>query len=197
MDVLIAGAEPQTLEVFGDLGVAAGAVAAGRLPTHTRVHLGGAELTDFAITQQAPSPSKRYPDSVALAQWRTEGLLRDALSDHGLDVEFGTRLAGFEADRGGVTSELNGRSGTEWARAGYLVGCDGGTARYAGSSACRLRYDQRRAAGAAGRPRCGRPARHRYHLHPAQPGARSCCGRRAVTHVHSLEGVTRRPSASR
>ena len=44
---------------------------------------------------------------------------------HGVQVERGVRLAGFEQDADGVTATLAGDAGEQTVRAGYLVGADG------------------------------------------------------------------------
>ena len=52
-------------------------------------------------------------------------ILREELAMHGVQVERGVRLAGFEQDADGVTATLAGDAGEQTVRAAYLVGADG------------------------------------------------------------------------
>ena len=70
------------------------------------------------------------PDDVpfgflSIPQYATERILREELAMHGVQVERGVRLAGFEQDADGVTATLADDAGEQTVRAAYLVGADG------------------------------------------------------------------------
>jgi 2-polyprenyl-6-methoxyphenol hydroxylase-like FAD-dependent oxidoreductase len=122
------GLQPRTLEVFDDLGVLPDVLATGGSYPVLRLYAGDAVLADRAMTEdRAPTADVPYPNLVMSAQWRTEQVLRDRLAGYGVQVEFGTDLAAFAQDAGGVTATLR-RAGRDDERveAAYLVGADGG-----------------------------------------------------------------------
>ena len=57
---------------------------------------------------------------IAIPQYATERILREELAMHGVQVERGMRLAGFEQDADGVTATLDGDGGEQTVRARYL-----------------------------------------------------------------------------
>ena len=62
---------------------------------------------------------------IAIPQYETERILREELAMHGVHVERGVRVTGFEQDADGVTATLAGDRGQQTVRAGYLIGADG------------------------------------------------------------------------
>lgn len=98
--------KPRSLEAFDDLGIAERILAAGDVQIRTRFHLGPEPLFDLHVPPDPAGPSRPYPNSVALPQWRTESILRDRLGELGATVEFGRRLGSFTADQDGVTAAV-------------------------------------------------------------------------------------------
>ncbi|GAA3262581.1 FAD-dependent monooxygenase [Nonomuraea helvata] len=115
--------KPRSLEALDDLGVADRILAAGDVRGWLRFHLGADRLFDLRLPPAAAAPSRPYPNTVGLPQWRTESILRDRLAELGGKVEFGRGLTGFDAGDEGVTATLEGG---ERVRARYLVAADGG-----------------------------------------------------------------------
>ncbi|KAI9064756.1 hypothetical protein FKP32DRAFT_1611066 [Trametes sanguinea] len=67
-----------------------------------------------------------YP-LVALGQYRLEGIIRDHLAKHGVQVELATELTQLEQDEGGVIATLKKHdTEVEEARVAYVIGADGG-----------------------------------------------------------------------
>jgi len=65
----------------------------------------------------------RHNYGVGLAQRHVERVLADRVAELGVTIQYGTEVAAFAQDEGGVTVELSdGRT----LRTRYLVGCDGG-----------------------------------------------------------------------
>ncbi|MBJ3777851.1 FAD-dependent oxidoreductase [Acuticoccus mangrovi] len=121
------GIQPRTQEIFEDLGVLDKAVAAGgRYPPQRTYHDDGS-VTDAAMAEPAePTPAEPYQMPLMVPQFVTERLLRDRLSEFGVDVEAGRTLVGFEQDGDGVTARITSAEGTETLRVGWLIGADGG-----------------------------------------------------------------------
>ncbi|AGP55839.1 hypothetical protein M271_21575 [Streptomyces rapamycinicus NRRL 5491] len=73
----------------------------------------------------------RYPQQIGVLQSRVEAMLEERLDTvHGITVERGRELVGFEQDEHGVTATVRGPDGSETPlRARYLVGCDGSRSR--------------------------------------------------------------------
>ncbi|MEV5963920.1 FAD-dependent monooxygenase [Kribbella sp. NPDC051952] len=117
------GIKPRTLEIFDALGIADQFLAAAGTAQRTKVHLGGALLADFTLAADAPTAARPYPNYVSMPQWKTEEILRTSLSRAGVEVEFGTAVAGFVDEGSSVLATFE--DGTQ-ERASYLVGCDGG-----------------------------------------------------------------------
>ncbi|MFD1544082.1 FAD-dependent monooxygenase [Nonomuraea guangzhouensis] len=125
--------KPRSLEALDDLGVADRVLAAGDLRGWLRFHLGTEPLFDLRLPPAPADPTRPYPNTVALPQWRTESILRDRLAELGGKVEFGRRLTGFDAgDEGLTATPEDGENVTatledgERVRARYLVAADGG-----------------------------------------------------------------------
>ncbi|MFH8813257.1 FAD-dependent monooxygenase [Streptomyces hygroscopicus] len=73
----------------------------------------------------------RYPQQIGVLQSRVEAMLEERLAAvHGITVERGRELVGFEQDEHGVTATVRGPDGAETPLRGhYLVGCDGSRSR--------------------------------------------------------------------
>jgi 2-polyprenyl-6-methoxyphenol hydroxylase-like FAD-dependent oxidoreductase len=115
------GAQPRTLEVFEGMGVLERILAAAVPMFGQLVYVNGekAAQLEFATPSDVPF------GFIAIPQYATEQVLREELAMHGVQVERGLRVTGFDQDADGVTATLDGDSGPQTVRAGYLVGADG------------------------------------------------------------------------
>jgi 2-polyprenyl-6-methoxyphenol hydroxylase-like FAD-dependent oxidoreductase len=122
------GVQPRTMEVLDDLGIAAAALAAGRVDHRLRLYAGGALAADLAMPARPPRPGVPHPNLLILPQWRTEELLRERLAALGGTVELGREVTGVVPDDAGVTATVVDRATGARAqvRAAFVVGCDGG-----------------------------------------------------------------------
>lgn len=126
------GLQPRTLEVFDDLGVIDEVLASGTEFPPFRLYAGHDVVWERTLLQMLgadpiePSPQTPYPLPWLLPQWRTDEMLCRRLAGLGVEVEFGTELAGFRTSDDGVTATLTRDGSVEVIRADYLGGCDGG-----------------------------------------------------------------------
>lgn len=121
------GIQPRTQEVFEDLGILDKIMARGGLYPRQRVYRDDGSHTDSDMSEVAEaSPTEPYQLPLMLAQFLTERIMRERLSELGHQVTFGCELIGFEQNTDGVTASLAGPTGTETVRARYLIGADGG-----------------------------------------------------------------------
>ncbi|MEV6733996.1 MULTISPECIES: FAD-dependent monooxygenase [unclassified Streptomyces] len=107
------GLWPSSLEVLEGVGVAEPLTAIGSSEVVLRKYFDGAHIND------TPMPGS----GLLIGQWQIEEALRDRLAGLGVQVEYGSRLAGITQDAAGVRAEL--ADGTVIG-ARYLAGCDGG-----------------------------------------------------------------------
>ncbi|ABP53642.1 FAD-dependent monooxygenase [Salinispora tropica] len=117
----------RTLEHLRDLGVADGILAEGQrvdvltLRTSHRDRLS----VDFRVLDDTA-----YPHIVDIPQYRTEQILIDHLTRHGVALHRSTTLAGLTPTDSGVTATLTTPDGgTETVTARWIVGCDGAHSR--------------------------------------------------------------------
>ncbi|RLK53984.1 FAD-dependent monooxygenase [Actinokineospora cianjurensis] len=68
----------------------------------------------------------RHPYALAIHQSRVERLLEERAVELGVRLRRSAEVTGLRQDRTGVEVRVVGAAGTEWLRADYLVGCDGG-----------------------------------------------------------------------
>ncbi|KAF8840825.1 hypothetical protein BDN67DRAFT_929567 [Paxillus ammoniavirescens] len=128
-----AGIAPRSLELYRFLGVSEIEERACPLPLLRTYHQGGVEpletLSMFSPSE--PTPSQPYMSYVVSGQDITEGILRDHLHKHGVDVEMGTELRTLTQDVNGERVEvelvktrgeekIEERVSVEW-----LIGADG------------------------------------------------------------------------
>ena len=119
--------QPRTLEVLEDLGIADRIAArGGPYPPQREYGADGAHVQSEVMDQGVATPAEPYPITLMVAQFHTEGVMRDRLGELGHPVEFGCELTGFEQDGAGVAARLTGPQGEETLRTKYLVGADGG-----------------------------------------------------------------------
>lgn len=115
---------PRTLETYDQMGVLPEILERGREVQAFTLHARGRQLVRLgADYSRLPT---RFPFTLMVDQAITEEVLRGAVARHGVRVEWGVRLEGFEQDADGVTTVLRDAGGEHRQRSAYLVGCDGG-----------------------------------------------------------------------
>jgi 2-polyprenyl-6-methoxyphenol hydroxylase-like FAD-dependent oxidoreductase len=115
------GVQPRTLEVFEGMGVLRRILDAAVLMRGQIVYVNGERVSRLEMTLPDDVPF----GFIAIPQYATEAILRDELAMHGVQVQRGVRVAGFEQDADGVTATLAGAAGDQSVRAAYLIGADG------------------------------------------------------------------------
>jgi 2-polyprenyl-6-methoxyphenol hydroxylase-like FAD-dependent oxidoreductase len=116
--------QPRTLEVLRGLGISQTLVERGNEASRIRIHAGGRvvaiRLFDVGLEDTA------HPYLLFVSQTETEAVLNEHLAEHGVRVERGVELAGFQAGRDDVLCTLqHGDDRTERVHVRYVVGCDG------------------------------------------------------------------------
>ncbi|AEA22552.1 Pentachlorophenol monooxygenase [Pseudonocardia dioxanivorans CB1190] len=115
------GVQARTLELWEAAGVLPAMLDAAIPMFGQFVYRNGERVA----TMQFELPPDMPYGFMALPQYETERLLREALARHGVVPERGVELVSFTQDDDGVTAELVGPGGPETVRAAYLVGGDG------------------------------------------------------------------------
>ncbi|WP_123029426.1 FAD-dependent monooxygenase [Mycolicibacterium stellerae] len=115
------GVQPRTLEVFEGMGVLNRILDAAIQMFGQMVYVNGEKVAQIEFATPADVPF----GFTAIPQYATERILREELAMHGVQVERGLRVAGFEQDDDGVTATLDSDGGQQTVRASYLVGADG------------------------------------------------------------------------
>lgn len=104
------GLQPRTLELLEALGIVDEILAAGARFPRWRSYRGAEPAWEKSIyellgmAEPSPDPAVPYPETWMIPQWRTEEILRRALSRFGVEVEYGSSLTGLEPDGEGVTA---------------------------------------------------------------------------------------------
>jgi 3-(3-hydroxy-phenyl)propionate hydroxylase len=111
------GLHARTIEILDQRGVAERFLEAGKTVQAAGFALNILDISDFPT---------RHPYSLGLFQNEIERLLAEWVQELGVPIRYGTEVAGFTQDEGGVEVEL---ADGERLRAAYLVGCDGGRSR--------------------------------------------------------------------
>ncbi|RDX54604.1 hypothetical protein OH76DRAFT_1397960 [Lentinus brumalis] len=124
------GLHPRTLEIFRFLGVAEDARRLGlpMMPMQLYKLPGGTEpVGNWKLLDDVPVSPDRPEDSLLLSQYLTEGIFRDHLMKHGVQVELGTEPVSMSQDETGVTVSLRhvGVQEVETVRCAYVLGADG------------------------------------------------------------------------
>ncbi|MEV0001604.1 FAD-dependent oxidoreductase [Micromonospora sp. NPDC050980] len=117
---------PRTLETYDQMGIVDRMVARGLVVQAFTMYSNGRRLARLdADYTEIPT---RFPFTLAIDQVFTEEVLRAALAEHGVTVEWGTRLERFTQDDAAVRATVAGADAgrPEVVEAGWLVGCDGG-----------------------------------------------------------------------
>ncbi len=117
--------QARTLELYGQLGLAAAVIERGRKAEAANLWVAGVAVARavFGDIGEGLSP---YPYAVIYPQDEHERLLIDALREAGVEVERGTTLADFEEKGDHVRALVAGPDGTAaTCEASFLAGCDG------------------------------------------------------------------------
>ncbi len=108
------GLHARTIEILDQRGIAERFLSQGKVAQVAGFSMIPLDISDFPT---------RHPYGLGLWQNRIERILADWVDELGVPVYHGCEVTGLAQDGAGVDVELSdGRS----ARAGYLVGCDGG-----------------------------------------------------------------------
>jgi len=99
--------KPRSLEVPDDLGVVERVLAGSHVESRTRYRFGDGKPFAVRVPSEQPTPTRPYPNSVAIPQWRTREILLARLEELGGAVEFGR----------GVTGVTNGPDSVQIGRA--------------------------------------------------------------------------------
>lgn len=117
------GVNPRTLAILKGTGLSERIMDEGRRISSLYAHVHGRPVATIAFDFAAMGSP--YP-MVVLPQARTEALLAEALSSHGVTVERGLSLTALRQDQDGVEAQLTRLDGAaETVRAPILLGADG------------------------------------------------------------------------
>ena len=118
------GVQPRSLDMLGDLGVAAALIATGRfdLPMLAHGHDGPAPVASSPLPREGAS----YATPLLVPQWRVEALLRDRMTDLGGRIDWGRELVAIEQADDRAIAHVRAGGVDERIEARWLVGCDGG-----------------------------------------------------------------------
>jgi len=125
------GLQPRTLEIFDDLGLIDPIQEDGGEFPRWRAYDGPKLLWEKAIWEllgrgkPVATPARPYAATWMIPQWRTEDILRNALLDHGVEVEFGVEFLWSDEGPDGVTATVRIDGQEEGIACCYLVGADG------------------------------------------------------------------------
>src|SRR5919106_1250722 len=112
----------RSLELLDDMGIAATAVERG-IPLRALNFYQDTTLVAELDTTAVDSP---FPMDLCIPQWQTTDVLLERVRELGVEIEWNTRLASYDADASGVSIDLvHGDGRTERSHTAWLVGCDG------------------------------------------------------------------------
>ncbi|WP_307853621.1 FAD-dependent oxidoreductase [Streptomyces tagetis] len=114
----------RSLETYDQAGLLDRMMARGRVVQRFTMHLNGRTLARLG-PDYSRQPT-RFPMTLMIGQAATEDVLRQAVADLGVRVEWGVRLTGFTQDADAVHAVLRTPAGEERLSVSRLVGCDGG-----------------------------------------------------------------------
>jgi 2-polyprenyl-6-methoxyphenol hydroxylase-like FAD-dependent oxidoreductase len=120
------GVNPRTLSLLEGTGVTEALLASGRRMGAVNAWRRTAGRTRPLFRVDLTEVEHRYPFMLVHSQAKSEAILAEAVSDRGVEVEWGVEVTGVEADAEAVTATLRrGDDGEDSARAGLLLGADG------------------------------------------------------------------------
>ncbi|GGX79794.1 oxygenase [Streptomyces minutiscleroticus] len=114
----------RSLETYDQAGLLDRIMARGRIIQRFTMHLNGRTLARLG-PDYSDHPT-RFPMTLMIDQAATEDVLRQAVAELGVKVEWGVRLADFAQDADAVHTVLHTPAGEERLTVRWLVGCDGG-----------------------------------------------------------------------
>lgn len=114
---------PRTLEGLRPLDVTDDILARGDTSPAADLHLG--RRTVHAQLGRLDLPDTAFPHLTMVRQTDVEEVLRAALHDRGVEVEWGTELLDVTSSPDSATGTTWGPAGTEQVVAGFVAGCDG------------------------------------------------------------------------
>lgn len=120
------GVQPRAQEVFDDLGVIDKLTSVGSLYPPMCAHVWKFRLKWHMQKITEVTPDVPYPNILLIPQWQTEKVLTDQLETSGHAVERGLEMIALEQNSERVSIQLQGKDGTQWVTARYLVAADGG-----------------------------------------------------------------------
>lgn len=130
--------QSRSLEIFDEMGIAAGLLAAGRRLSGFTVYDGASQLCTFNYRAQFTT----FPFALALPQNETEEALERLLLSHGGTLEKGANVEAIDIDAEVAVVEYLCASGArKKVSTSWLVGCDGAeslTRRMAGIGAAQV-----------------------------------------------------------
>jgi NADPH-dependent dioxygenase len=114
--------QTRTLEVFDDMGMVEAMVESGHRAHYTCAYLNGEQRSKRSYDELDSS----YPYVLWLAQVGVEQFMEGLVARHGVKVERGIELRGFEARENTVIAELAHLDGkVEYAEVPWLIGSEG------------------------------------------------------------------------
>lgn len=117
--------QARTLEFYDQLGLGGEAMAHGRPFSTANLWVDGRLAGAFQLDGGGEGTTP-HPYTYRLTQDQNESMLVRALAEHGVQVEWGTRLTGFSQQGGGISAVLSTGDQRQTVQASYLAGCDGG-----------------------------------------------------------------------
>lgn len=115
------GVNPRTLELLAPFGLDRTLIEARNVLPRLQLRADGRLIATVDFTKL----HHRFPHLLALAQSKTEQIMRERLLADGLEPEWGVELLDFHQDAEGVSCRLNEGDRVTDVRAAYLVGADG------------------------------------------------------------------------
>src|SRR5579872_424685 len=125
--------QARTLEFYGQFGFADEVIAQGVVADSVHIREGGDhdsahEVTTVSFKDLGDGISP-YPFALAYAQDDHERFLIGKLKEIGVDVEWQSKLVGFNEESGGVRATIARSDRTEEVCVYYICGCDGAHSR--------------------------------------------------------------------
>jgi 2-polyprenyl-6-methoxyphenol hydroxylase-like FAD-dependent oxidoreductase len=88
------GMQPRTLELLDAMGVADRLVSLGMFALPIRRYETDGTVQDVVLNRAEPDATTPWARSLIIPQWRTEQVLRERLTEEGVEISYGRRVAG-------------------------------------------------------------------------------------------------------
>lgn len=119
------GVQARTLEIYGQLGIAARALELGKVGTGANIWASGRHMGQVPLSGAGQNATP-YPYIFILGQDDNERLMGERLREQGAAVTWNTELVGLAPAAESVTARLKGPDGTvRGYTAAWVAGCDG------------------------------------------------------------------------